>query len=217
MPPGRFDRLLRGLRRPWRAARGEAHSTGIPMDWLIVGLGNPGARYEGTRHNVGRAAVEALARAGGIALDQLKHQARFGTGRIGGERVCIVVPTTYMNLSGRAVAPIARFYQVPVERVLAVYDDMDLPIGKLRLRAGGGHGGHNGMRSLIELLGSDRFPRLRLGVGRPPTGWDPADHVLARFSPEEAPAAAVLVDDAVAVLTDIVQRGVEAAMNRANA
>ncbi|MEO8083091.1 MAG: aminoacyl-tRNA hydrolase [Ardenticatenales bacterium] len=187
------------------------------MDWLIVGLGNPGARYEGTRHNVGRAAVEALAGANRIALDQLKHQARFGTGRVDGGRVCLVIPTTYMNLSGRAVAPIARFYQVPSERVLAVYDDMDLPLGRQRLRAEGGHGGHNGMRSLIELLGTDRFPRLRLGVGRPPAGWDPADHVLARFSPDEAPAAAALVADAVATLTDVVQRGVATAMNRANA
>lgn len=187
------------------------------MDWLIVGLGNPGGRYAGTRHNIGRDAVEALSQRSGVAIDQLKHQARFGVGRLDAARVCLVLPMTYMNLSGQAVAPIARFYQVPPERVLAVYDDIDLPLGRLRLRAEGGHGGHNGMRSLIELLGTDRFPRLRLGVGRPPAGWDTADHVLARFAPEEAPAAAALIDDAVATLRDVVGRGVLAAMNQANA
>lgn len=192
-------------------------ATGAAVDWLIVGLGNPGARYAGTRHNVGQDAVRALAERHRVALDQLKHQARFGLGRLGASRVCLVIPTTYMNLSGRAVAPIARFYQVPPERIVAVVDDMDLPLGRQRLRADGGHGGHNGLRSLIELLGTEGFPRLRLGVGRPPAGWDPADHVLARFTPEEAPAARVLVDDAVATLEDIVARGVVSAMNRANA
>lgn len=189
----------------------------MAVDWLIVGLGNPGGRYAGTRHNIGRDAVEALAVRAGVSLDQLKHQARFGLGRLGAARVCLVLPMTYMNLSGRAVAPIARFYQVPPARVLAVYDDMDLPLGRQRLRADGGHGGHNGVRSLIELLGTDAFPRLRLGVGRPPAGWDAADHVLARFSPDEAAAAAALIDDAVATMKDIVDRGVAAAMNVANA
>ena len=208
------------LARGWAWARRRGRRgppDGPAVDWLIVGLGNPGARYDGTRHNVGQAAVRALADRHRIALDTIKHQARYGLGRIGAARACLVLPTTYMNLSGRAVAPIARFYQVPPERVVAVVDDMDLPLGRQRLRAGGGHGGHNGLRSLIELLGTPAFPRLRLGVGRPPAGWDPADYVLARFAPDEAAAAAALVDDAVVTLEDVVARGVEAAMNRANA
>ena len=182
-----------------------------------IGPGSPGAGYGGPRHNIGQAAVRALAERHRIALDTIKHQARYGLGRIGAARACLVIPTTYMNLSGLAVAPIARFYQVPPERVVAIVDDMDLPLGRQRLRADGGHGGHNGLRSLIELLGTPAFPRLRLGVGRPPAGWDPADYVLARFAPDEAAAAAALVDDAVATLEDVLARGVEAAMNRANA
>ncbi|MBK6769022.1 MAG: aminoacyl-tRNA hydrolase [Ardenticatenales bacterium] len=211
------DWLCRRLRSFGRHTRTAAGTEGAAVDWLIVGLGNPGGRYAGTRHNIGRDAVEALAAQAGVPLDQLKHQARFGLGRLGAARVCLVLPMTYMNLSGQAVAPIARFYQVPPARVLAVYDDMDLPLGRQRLRAEGGHGGHNGMRSLIERLGTDAFPRLRLGVGRPPAGWDAADHVLARFSPDEAAAAAALIDDAVATMKDIVDRGVAAAMNQANA
>lgn len=187
------------------------------MEWLIVGLGNPGERYAHTRHNIGRDAVEALADRLGVRIDAVRGAARHASASIGGHRVGLVVPTTYMNESGRGVGPIARFFQVPPERVLVVYDEMDLPLGRVRLRAEGGNGGHNGMRSVSSALGGQAFPRLRLGIGRPPEGWDPADYVLSRFTANERDEAAWLVDRAVAVIEDVVKGGLEAAMNRHNA
>lgn len=186
------------------------------MDWLIVGLGNPGARYEGTRHNVGREAVEALAKRRGAPLSRVQHQARSATASIGGARVVLAVPTTYMNHSGRAIGPLAQYYRVPPERVLVVYDEMDLPLGRLRLRSGGGAGGHNGMKSTISALGTQDFPRLRMGVGRPPAQWDAAAHVLARFSTEERAEADAMIDEAQAIIEDVLREGIEEAMNRHN-
>lgn len=187
------------------------------MDWLIVGLGNPGARYDRTRHNAGRDAVAALADAQGIELRTLKHNARHATARMDGERVILAVPTTYMNESGRAVAPLARFYGIPPDRILIVYDEVDLPLGRLRLRREGGAGGHNGMRSIISALGTQDFPRLRLGVGRPAEGWDTADHVLSRFDQSERDGADALMHAAVDAIERVVRDGVDAAMNVVNA
>jgi len=186
------------------------------MEWLIVGLGNPGERYARTRHNVGRDAVEALAARHGIAIDTVRGPARVGTGTIFGQRVGLVIPTTYMNDSGRGVSPVARFFQVPAERVLVVYDELDLPFGRLRLRAEGGAGGHKGMRSVAAALASQAFPRLRLGIGRPPPGWDAADYVLSRFAPGEREEAAFLIDRAVVALEDVLGDGLVTAMNRHN-
>lgn len=186
------------------------------MDWLIAGLGNPGRRYAGTRHNVGRDAVEALAARHGIELGSLKHNSRYGTGRLGTSQVCLAIPTTYMNESGRAVAPLASFYRVPPERLILVYDEIDLPLGRLRVRVGGGTGGHKGVRSVRASIGDAGFVRVRMGVGRPPDGWDAADHVLARFSSDEEAVVAELRQRACTALEDILELGVELAMNRHN-
>jgi len=195
------------------AARGRETPT---LEWLIVGLGNPGPRYAGTRHNLGREAVEALAARHGAALDQAKFNARFGRGRIGAVPVALATPLTYMNESGRAVAPLARFFRVPPERLLVAFDDLDLPLGTLRLRAEGGAGGHNGMADVLRALGTTGVPRLRLGIGRPPAGWDPADYVLSRFAAGERAEADALAQAAADAAERVVAQGLEAAMNAVN-
>ena len=184
------------------------------MEWLVLGLGNPGRKYERTRHNVGRDAVEALAAHSGIALTALKHDARYGTGRIAGTRVCLAVTSVYMNQSGRPAAALSRFYRVPPERTLVVYDEMDLPLGRIRLRQGGGTSGHNGLADITRLLGTRDYPRLRLGIDRPPAGWDKTGWVLGRFGADEADRAAVMVEEALPILEDVLREGVELAMNR---
>jgi len=186
------------------------------MDWLILGLGNPGPRYAHTRHNIGRDLVEAAGARWGVALNTARFNARIGTGHVGATQVCLGLPLTYMNLSGEAAGPLARFYKLLPAQVLAVYDEMDLPLGGLRLRAGGSAGGHNGMKSLIQHLGSQDFPRLRLGIGRPPAGWDAADHVLARFAPAEAEDQRIMIERGVDLLEDLLRTGVAATMNRWN-
>jgi PTH1 family peptidyl-tRNA hydrolase len=196
--------------------RGPATADRTGVAWLVVGLGNPGPRYEGTRHNVGREAVEALGRRHGIALGATRSQSRYGLGRLAEVKVGLVLPLTFMNLSGQAVAPLARFFQVPPEAVLLVYDDLDLPLGALRLRAGGGSGGHRGVESVCASLGTSAVPRLRLGIGRPPPGWDAADYVLARFSPTERPLADEMVERAADGVEWTIAEGLERAMGRLN-
>jgi peptidyl-tRNA hydrolase, PTH1 family len=187
-----------------------------PTAWLVVGLGNPGPRYKGTRHNIGREVVEALATAWAAPLQNVKFDARHAHAVVADSRVLLVAPTTYMNESGRAVAPLARFFRVPPAAVLLVYDDLDLPLGTLRIRPGGGAGGHNGVASVITSLGTTAVPRLRLGIGRPPLEWDPVDHVLARFSAAERDAADDAVARAAEAIGRIVRDGLDSAMNAYN-
>jgi PTH1 family peptidyl-tRNA hydrolase len=188
-----------------------------PHRVLIVGLGNPGARYEATRHNWGFLIVDALARRANISLDREKFHAHIGTGDIGGQPVLLMKPQTFMNRSGQSVAPAAKLYQSPPAAWLVIHDDLDLPPGTLRLKVGGGHGGHNGLRSIIADTGQPGFVRLRVGIGRSPHGQDPAAWVLGRFSPDEAATlpqtAAAAVDAALAFLS----QGVAAAQNTTNA
>jgi PTH1 family peptidyl-tRNA hydrolase len=186
------------------------------MDWLILGLGNPGPRYAHTRHNIGRDLVEAAGARWGIALGTARFNARVGTGRVGDAQVCLGLPLTFMNLSGEAAGALARFYKLPPAQVLAVYDEMDLPLGAMRLRAGGSAGGHNGMKSLIQHLGSQDFPRLRLGIGRPPVGWDAADYVLSRLAASETEDQRILIERGVDLLEDLLRVGLTATMNRWN-
>ncbi|KAL1197334.1 Actin-related protein 4 [Cardamine amara subsp. amara] len=154
--------------------------------WLIVGLGNPGKKYQGTRHNVGFEMVDALADAEGISMNTVNFKALFGKGVIGNQPILLAKPQTFMNLSGESVGQIVSFYKIPLKQVLVVYDDLDLPFGKLRLLPKGGHGGHNGMRSIIDRLkGSRDFPRLRIGIGRPPGKMDTANFVLRQFNRQE--------------------------------
>ena len=181
--------------------------------YLIAGLGNPGPEYAATRHNAGFRCVERIGVASGLTFDKRQKRARVALGTWHGYRVVLAKPQTFMNESGRAVAPLARFYQVPVDRMLVIYDDLDLPLGTLRLRAEGGSGGHKGMRSIIQHAGTQGFPRLRIGIGRPPGRMDPAAYVLQDFSPEEKLLLEETLERAVVAVETWLQRGLEAAMN----
>ncbi len=183
----------------------------VSARFLVVGLGNPGPRYAETRHNLGFWVVDRIAREEGLAWRQ---QGRAFTTRW--RRGWLMKPTTFMNASGEAVAPFVRYYEIAPERLLVVHDDMDLPLGRLRLRRGGSAGGQKGVRSIIEQLGTDRFDRLRIGVGRPPAGWDAASWVLSRFAPEAGPLAQRVAGAAAEAVRVWEAEGLEAAQQRFN-
>ncbi|MFN8471840.1 MAG: aminoacyl-tRNA hydrolase [Anaerolineae bacterium] len=185
--------------------------------YLIVGLGNPGPQYAKTRHNIGWMVVERLAEQHRLSFDRLQFKARVAAGTMRDQRVVLAKPLTYMNLSGEAVGPLMRFYKIPLERLLVVYDEIDIPFNTLRLRADGGAGGHRGMRSIIQTLGSQDFSRLRVGVGRPPSGWEAADHVLAPWTKDEVPLVSALVERAALAAETWLTEGILSAMNRFNA
>jgi peptidyl-tRNA hydrolase, PTH1 family len=176
----------------------------VVMPQLIVGLGNPGSKYDQTRHNIGFVAIDTLAKSWQISLaENRKFQGIFGEGRSSAGKIRLLKPTTFMNLSGQSIRAVMDWYKLPAEAVLVVYDDMDLPLGKIRLRQSGSAGGHNGMKSAIAHLGSQNFPRLRIGIGAPKEG-DPdkqvISHVLGRFSATEdrlLPEVMKLIEDAV--------------------
>lgn len=184
--------------------------------YLIVGLGNPGPKYAANRHNVGFRCLERLATAHGMSFDKRHKRAYVARGTIHGQRVVLAQPQTFMNESGRAVSPLTHFYRVPLQRLLVVYDDLDLPLGTLRLRPEGGSGGHKGMRSIIEHLGSQAFPRLRIGIDRPPGRMDPAAYVLQDFSEDEKSLLQDTLERAVSAVETWVGQGVEVAMTRYN-
>jgi len=181
-----------------------------------VGLGNPGVRYARNRHNVGFQCLHRLAAAHGLAFSRRQKRARVASGTLAGRRVVLALPQTFMNESGRSVAPLVHFYKAGLERLLVVYDDLDLPLGVIRLRAEGGSGGHKGMRSIIQHLGSQGFPRLRVGIGRPPGRMDPADYVLQDFSAEEEPIVEEVLERTVAAIETWLAEGIERAMARYN-
>jgi PTH1 family peptidyl-tRNA hydrolase len=184
---------------------------------LIVGLGNPGDEYSRHRHNIGFRVVEALARAHGLAFSREKGaKAHVARGRIAGRPVILAKPQTFMNLSGQAVGRLSRAHGIPPECILVVYDDLDLPLGRLRLRPEGGSGGHKGMRSIIDTLGTQAFPRLRVGIDRPPGQMDPADYVLHPFGNDQKPFVAGAVERAVAAVELWLAEGIVAAMDKFN-
>ena len=157
-----------------------------PVEWLIVGLGNPGAKYDGTRHNMGFAALDALSLDLGVQVDRLKFQSLCGDAVIAGKRALLMKPSTFMNLSGQAVQEAVNFYKIPMDHVLVFCDDVSLPVGRLRIRLKGSDGGHNGLKNIIYLTGSDAFPRVRIGVGdKPHPDYEMADWVLGRFGEED--------------------------------
>lgn len=184
---------------------------------LIVGLGNPEPKYDHTRHNIGFEVVDALAIAWQMPWqDHKRFQGWFTEGLIKGKKVYLLKPKTYMNRSGQAVRAVVDWYKLPHSSVLAVYDDLDLPLGRLRIRQSGSAGGHNGVKSLISHLGTQEFPRLRLGIGK---GEDPKDtiaHVLGRFTPAEKPVVGQSLDLAVQAIELALRRDIPAAMNRFN-
>ena len=185
---------------------------------LIVGLGNPGRQYSLTRHNIGFIVIDYLAGKLGINVDKIKFKSLVGEGCLGMERVVLVKPQTYMNLSGEAVLDMVRWYKLEPSDMLVIYDDMDLPAGKLRLRIKGSAGGHNGMKSIIYLVGSDEIPRLRVGIGRPINEhMESVDFVLGKFSEEEIKIMSTAVEKAVEAVIAVIEHGGERAMNTINA
>lgn len=184
--------------------------------YLIVGLGNPGKEYAETRHNIGFRVLYELAKKHGINVSGVKHQALTGQGMINGKKVLLAQPQTYMNLSGRSVAPLLQFFKIPLENMIVVYDELDLPLGKLRLRGSGSAGGHNGIRSLIDNLGTKDFTRLRVGIGHPGDVIPVHDYVLGKFFKEELPDVEKMVQRAVQGVELWLDQGLERAMNQVN-
>ncbi|MGM9542847.1 MAG: aminoacyl-tRNA hydrolase [Candidatus Limivicinus sp.] len=187
------------------------------VSWLIVFLGNPGPRYEMTRHNAGFMAADAMAKEKNVNINKARFKALTATCDIGGESVLLMKPQTFMNLSGDAVAQAAKFYKIPPEHVIVVSDEISLPIGKLRIRTKGSAGGHNGLKDIIAKLGTDAFPRIRIGVGAPPhPDYDMADWVLSSFKNQDAEDMLAAAERAAQAAQCYITQGADRAMNRFN-
>lgn len=183
---------------------------------LLVGLGNPGREYRENRHNVGFMVIDRLAESLRVNLTRVQNKALVGTGTIGDSKIVLAKPQTYMNLSGEAVAGLIRFYKIPAEDMMVIHDDIDLPFGILRLRPGGGSAGQKGVQSIIDRLGTQEFPRMRVGIGRPPGSRGSSGYVLKNFSPDEKKELGFVIDNAVLAARLFVTDGLDAAMNRYN-
>ena len=187
------------------------------ISWLLVCLGNPGREYANTRHNIGFLAADALEKRCGVKINKLKYRALTGEVRLGGQRVLVLKPQTYMNLSGEAVKLAGGFYKIPPEHVLVISDDVALPLGKLRIRAGGSAGGHNGLKNIIAHLGTDQFPRIRVGVGAPAhPDHEMVDWVIGNFTPQERKTVDAAVEKALDAAECLIEKGVQEAQNRYN-
>ena len=184
--------------------------------FCIVGLGNPGRQYEETKHNVGFHVIDKLAKKYDIEVNKFKNKAFVGDGTIKGKRVLLVKPQTYMNLSGESVREIVNFYKIPQERFVVIFDDTSLPCGSVRIREKGSHGGHNGIRNIIDQMGTDEFNRIKVGIGEKPSGWDLADYVLAKFNPDDLPMMEQGMDKAVQGVELMLSRDIKEAANRVN-
>jgi PTH1 family peptidyl-tRNA hydrolase len=202
--------------RPLRRGSRTTERTGTPADLLVVGLGNPGAEFAGTKHNVGADVVELLAQRHGARLRKSKERALVGEVRVDDKRLALAVPTTYMNDSGQAVAPLARRFGVAPDHIVIVHDELDLEPAVLRVKIGGGLAGHNGLRSIKQHLHDDGFVRVRIGVGKPRTKEQGADHVLSRFGKRTREEMAVTIEEAADAVETILSNGVDAAMNEYN-
>mgnify|MGYP002801117928 FL=1 len=187
-----------------------------PVEWMVVGLGNPGSQYAQTRHNAGFRTLDAVAEKAGAKVNRLRFQGQTGVGELAGKKVLFLKPSTFMNLSGKSVVPAMQFYKLKPQQVLILFDDISLPCGRLRIRRKGSDGGHNGMKNILYLSGSDQFPRVKMGVGHKPEGWDLADWVLSRFSDAENKALEEAIAHAVEAVSLIVAGDTEEAMNRFN-
>lgn len=193
------------------------NKSGGAVSWLVVCLGNPGIKYERTRHNVGFHAADALAKRDGVKIDKLKYKALTGTFTIHGEKVLVMKPQTMMNLSGQAVQQAAQFFKIAPDHVIVVFDDISLPVGKLRVRPNGSAGGHNGMKDIIAKLGSQEFPRIKIGVGeKPHPDYDLAAWVLGKPTAAEWKTLDQTIDRALDALECIIAEGPEKAMSRYN-
>lgn len=183
--------------------------------YVIAGLGNPGKKYENTRHNMGFITIDQLAEKHDIKIDKLKFKALVGEGRIAGQKVLLVKPQTYMNLSGESIRDVMNFYKLEPEKLIVIYDDIDIEAGTLRIRKFGSAGTHNGMKSVVYQLQSDRFPRIRVGIGSQKKG-DLVNFVIGGFSKEEVPVLEEAISHAVLAVECIVEEGIDKAMNQYN-
>lgn len=188
-----------------------------PDRLLVVGLGNPGRHYRGNRHNVGFMFIDAMAKATGLSVQHAQSNALIGLDDRQAPRLILAKPQTYVNESGRAVASLVRSFKVELSDLLVVFDDLDLPLGRIRMRPFGGSSGHRGMRSVINHLGDSGFPRLRIGIGRPPAGIDAARYVLSDFKPPESPELESAFERGVSCVKQAIDAGIEIAMNECNA
>lgn len=179
--------------------------------YIIAGLGNPGSKYENTRHNMGFKAIDAMASEFGIDVNRAKFKGLIGEGRIGSEKVILLKPQTYMNLSGQSVREIMNFYKIPEENLIVIYDDFDLPIGSIRVRKSGGPGTHNGMKSVVQELGSRKFPRVRVGIGS--SDGSTIQFVIGKVGKDEQQILNEAADAAASAAADIIRIGIENAMN----
>ena len=187
------------------------------VEWLVVGLGNPGEKYENTRHNVGFLTIDQIAEEKKIPVQRLKYRALTNTVELGDAKALLMKPVTYMNLSGEAVGEAARFYKIPPDHVLVISDDVSLPLGKLRIRKGGSAGGHNGLKNIIQHLGTDQFPRVKIGVGeKPHPDYDMADWVLSKFVGEDLKAITAAIEKAAQAVECLIAHGPDKAMNQFN-
>lgn len=184
--------------------------------YLIVGLGNPGSKYAHTRHNVGFDVLEALSKKLNVSISRERDNALIGECFVGGQKVILAMPQTYMNLSGEAVMPLASYFKIPPENLMVVYDDIDIPQGHIRIRKNGSAGTHNGMRSIVGLLGYENFPRLRVGVGQKREGYELADWVLGHYIGEEQEVADKAFAQAADAIVDYIQNGIDSAMRTYN-
>lgn len=183
---------------------------------IIVGLGNPGLRYAGTRHNTGFSVIISISDKFKIPVNKNECKAKTGHGIIAGEKVVLAMPQTYMNLSGESVQELLHFYKCTPEDLIVIYDDIDLDVGRIRIRRQGSAGGHNGIKSIINCIFTDVFDRVKVGVGAKPEGWELADHVLSRFPKEELPKFREVVSTAADACEEIVRSGADMAMNKFN-
>jgi len=184
--------------------------------FAVVGLGNPGRNYSGTRHNVGFDTVELLANRNNINLNKIKFKSIYGEGIIGGKKVILLKPQTYMNNSGMAVLDVYNYYKMPLENILVIVDDVDIEFGTIRIRKKGSDGGHNGLKSIIYQLGSQDFPRIKIGIGKRKEGQDLADFVLSKFSKDEKPRIEEAVLNAAMAVETIITYGIDEGMNQFN-
>lgn len=186
------------------------------VEWLVVGLGNPGQKYANTRHNMGFLTVDLLAEEAGVQLNKVKFKSAYNILRFAGARCLVMKPQTYMNLSGEAVREAAQFYKIPPERVLVIYDDVSLPVGKLRVRPSGSAGGHNGIKNIIAHLGTQEFPRVKIGTGAPSEGGDMIDWVIGVPSQAERKILLETFHRAIEAAACIIEHGCQKAMNDFN-
>lgn len=192
-----------------------ASASGVP-EYIIVGLGNPGKEYENTHHNTGFLALEHIASKLSVKINKVKFKSYTQTACIGGHTVLLMKPTTYMNVSGEAVSAAMDFYKIPLENIIVVFDDTTLPLGKMRIRKKGSAGGHNGIKSIINLCGGDTFPRIKIGIGEKPEGWDLADWVLSKYTDDDLKTLETVFENTFSALSLIMDGKAEEAMGKFN-